>query len=421
MTGWINNTRLAAGMIETALRRMAAEYPFHASLLSGWKIQAAEFIETAGVTIRDGRIHLFYSPDFVVECSYTQLIGVLHHEVNHVILGHMLADPADYPNWEARIIAEEVTANEWVKEELPGAPILLEHFPELAPNESTAERYRRLDKKLVIMSRKKGESTQKIVPREAKIEPDGEKNRPELQPLDDHGLWEEARKNSLGELAVRVAVKGAVERLSPDERNKLPALLRRQIGRILRGISAGSTGEAVLWNEASSGGIDWRTVLRRYVSRLTGRRPVFNRLPRPFPELAGVLPGHAHQAEKTMVLAVIDTSGSIDAAMLAQISLEIEGMSREHKVTVVECDSEIQKYYPYASPIRHVKGRGGTDLRPPLAASFLARFRPNVVVYFTDGYGPAPSEAPAVPVIWCITPDGKRPASWGKEVRMSVC
>ena len=61
---------------------------------------------------------------------------------------------------------------------------------------------------------------------------------------------------------------------------------------------------------------------------------------------------------------------------------------------------------------------GGTDLRPPFEPEILCKLRPDVVVYFTDGCGPAPERPPRMPVIWCLTPIGDPPARWGHVVRM---
>src|SRR5262249_43486551 len=55
-------------------------------------------------------------------------------------------DPADYPDPWARIVAQEVTANEFITEPLPGTPITLDQFPTLPPLESTRRRYDRLKK-----------------------------------------------------------------------------------------------------------------------------------------------------------------------------------------------------------------------------------------------------------------------------------
>ena len=44
--------------------------------------------------------------------------------------------------------------------------------------------------------------------------------------------------------------------------------------------------------------------------------------------------------------------------------------------------------------------------------------RPVRIIVFTDGCGPAPVKSPAVPVIWCLTPDGQPPVVWGRVVEM---
>jgi predicted metal-dependent peptidase len=86
-------------------------------------------------------------------------------------------------------------------------------------------------------------------------------------------------------------------------------------------------------------------------------------------------------------------------------------------VVLVECNSAINAVYDYR-PLTVVHGRGGTDFRPPLARLFLRQQRVDLVIYFTDGYGPAPENPPRIPVIWCLTEDGERPAPWGKVVQM---
>ena len=52
--------------------------------------------------------------------------------------------PAQFPDEYARMLAEEVTVNEWVPGPLPGKPITLAQFPELPGNEDTLTRYNKL-------------------------------------------------------------------------------------------------------------------------------------------------------------------------------------------------------------------------------------------------------------------------------------
>ena len=61
--------------------------------------------------------------------------------------------------------------------------------------------------------------------------------------------------------------------------------------------------------------------------------------------------------------------------------------------------------YPFTGELTSMVGRGGTDLRPVFAADFLATYRPDGVVYFTDGQGPFPEDDPGVKALWVLTTD----------------
>ena len=137
------------------------------------------------------------------------------------------------------------------------------------------------------------------------------------------------------------------------------------------------------------------------------------------PELIGIFPGQCRLAIRPVVMAIIDTSDSMIPALLESITAELKRLARDFQVMVVECDAVIQASYPYRGSLKMVHGRGGTDLRPPFEAKFLAKIRPDVVIYFTDGDGPAPDCPPSMPVIWCLTPLGSRPVAWGREIQMS--
>jgi predicted metal-dependent peptidase len=118
-------------------------------------------------------------------------------------------------------------------------------------------------------------------------------------------------------------------------------------------------------------------------------------------------------------LAAIDTSASMSDEELGEISAALMELARTHTVTVAECDTMIQRVYRYTKPVKDVQGRGGTSFCPPLAGTFLRKTRADLVIYFTDGAGNAPTKAPQVPVIWVLTPGGDPPAKWGQRVWMA--
>jgi predicted metal-dependent peptidase len=163
----------------------------------------------------------------------------------------------------------------------------------------------------------------------------------------------------------------------------------------------------------------WKSILRKYIGELLGDRgPTFMRPPRRLPNFIGILPGSASSRRKPKIMAVIDTSGSMSDAMLLEISDELHHLSRRNEVTVVLCDEEIQAVHRYRKRLTRMPGRGGTDFNPPFEHAFLRRQRPDVVVYFTDGYGPAPEAPPKPAVIWVIHGDATPPVMWGRVIRM---
>lgn len=419
----------ARSRIELAVKRLGCNYPLHAGILALWGIEESAAVSTMGVGFRGNRLCLVFAPDFVESIGMDELEGVLHHEVNHVMFDHVFHEPEANEDENARIVAEEVTVNEWVPEPLPGKPVLLSQYPFLPANETTEIRYRKLRGR--VSGEKRGKSGSGCGSQSAGTGksggqgPNGAKAG-RVPTVDDHSTWSEIRKDSgKAARAAQMDVAMAWCGLTPKQRNAQPDPVARsarkaaEAGGFEHGAGIGTdSGDGEEKLGPGSARVPWQVVLRRHVGRIRERRPVFGRPPRRFPDMAGIIPGKGRYGRKPRVLAVVDTSGSMTAPMLADISTELGLMAGHYEVVVVECDTKIHKVYPYR-PIESVKGRGGTDFRPPFKPDFLKAQQPDVVVYFTDGDGPAPEKQPAVPVIWAITEGGKKPVLWGMEVALS--
>lgn len=67
-----------------------------------------------------------------------------------------------------------------------------------------------------------------------------------------------------------------------------------------------------------------------------------------------------------------------------------------------------------------INGRGGTDFRPAFTFVPTLKPRPRLLIYFTDGIGPAPARPPeGMEVIWCLMGKQRRvPANWGRVVEV---
>ncbi len=386
----------ALGKIHLATERLAEDYPLHAAVLGNMRLAHDPNIPTMAVSLwrwndtdSDSPVSLLYNSGFVLKIRLAELVGVLLHEINHVLFGHLLMDEKEYPNRGALIVAQEVTVNEFVKEPLPKGCILLKQYPFLPPMESTKRRYDRLKSKI------------KEIKVSIKWDVDGVWGK-NLKPKDKSKL--------------KKAIQGIIDdAVSGVDAKDIPKDLLDACQR--HGNSTSGVSEVISEIPAK---LDWRRVLARFVGQSLEMMPTYNRPSRRMPDLLGIIPGRQRLGNKPKVMAVIDTSGSITKQLLDTISGELTSLAKSYEVLVVECDCRIHRVYLFKSNgIKDVVGRGGTDFRPPLEVRFLAKHRPDVVMYFTDGMGPGPRVQPRVPLVWCLTANGQQPVPWGLMVRMT--
>ncbi len=206
---------------------------------------------------------------------------------------------------------------------------------------------------------------------------------------------------------------------SAEERRRL----RKSVGESLKQTSWGRMAGAALEEiqAATEARVDWRAFLAQFLS---GIRPDDYRM-FPFhrkhlwrglfmPTLG--VPGPKH------IAVAVDTSGSMRPSDLALVLGEIDSLRARSQceLTLIHCDTQIQhveQFAPYNAPdlSRYTfHGRGGTDLGVPFTwldeALYQNRVEPvDALIYFTDGYGPFPKEAPLYPVLWIVTPQGAKP------------
>lgn len=398
----------ALSQIKFAMKRLAGEYPFHAAIMEQWELVCDHAIQTMGVGYKDFHIQLHYNPDFVNEIEKIDaLCGVLHHEINHILFEHLYHVPGENENAECMTIAQEVTVNEFVPENLPGEPVLLEQYPFLSRHQSTQERYEILVKRLPKKNKKKEDSNTSI------------SGNQKGNTLDDHSLWDEFQKDTTSsritiQSQVAKAIDKTVRELSDKELEDAVELLEEQL--------PGSFTDKIkerLDRDKLPGQLPWQQILRGYIGRYKQHQPLIGRPPRRFPSMAGMYPARTRYQKKLVILTCVDTSGSMSPKVLQEIFSELRSLGKSYEILIVEADVEIQRVYSISEIDEIVVGRGGTSFVPAFEPSFLAKYNPDVVIYFTDGYGDVPPLEPKTPVIWVITDGGVKPAPWGELVWMN--
>ena len=166
--------------------------------------------------------------------------------------------------------------------------------------------------------------------------------------------------------------------------------------------------------------LDWRTLLRRYMTDAAKSDYSWSLPNRRFIDSGLYLPSIRSEGMETIAV-IVDTSGSLPAATLAEFWAELREVAAEIKpesVVVLQVDAAVQdtaEYAPDELPDEiALKGRGGTDFRPGFEWLDEQGIRPAVCLYFTDmECSSYPEAEPPFPVVFCNW--SEPPEDWNRE------
>ncbi len=410
-------------------------YPYYAAILAKLTPVADPSVGRMAVSLWDGRFYLHVNVEsFMREPQFIR--GVLLHEVHHIVLGH-LSHPkfAECEEPELMDLAIEMSANEYIEEELPPA-VRWRSYSSIGmrAGQSTIERYE------ILMGHLRGTGS-----------------RPKPNPgergdgtVDDHRHLARGEASAGGVAQTSLLVSGAVsesrserdakkkkkraeeeqaQATQPKKRGaKKPAppqsdpddddddgsrrflVAGRTPGRLIEELSETTRAPDEI--------MDWRSALAMFAARARSPVHTWSRPSRRFPGRIFEVPGRSwapHRDAEQRLLVAIDTSLSMSKQELEEIARQLVVLSEHVHVTIAECDVSVARVYPFDGRIENVVGRGGTDLRPVFAPSVLGAHDIDGVVYFTDGDGPFSPDPSPVPTLWVLTKPLTFKCPWGER------
>ena len=177
--------------------------------------------------------------------------------------------------------------------------------------------------------------------------------------------------------------------------------------------------------EAATDRVDWRDKFRMTFDGTLRGEVSWARPNRRFIQHGLYLPGWRRTGVGRVAF-VLDTSGSISAHELAVYTAGVLGILEEtgpEQLALIQCDTEV-RHVTYLQAGEgfdriEVMGRGGTRFQP--AFDWIAEFgfAPSVIVYATDLLCSDTPEDPGLPVIW-LTPTRGRTAPFGEIVAVAL-
>lgn len=384
--------------ISKAKTGLVIQYPFFGTLIMSTPIHKSDLIPTMGVNGRE----ISYNEEFLSKKTVNEIMFIFAHEILHCALQHVWRcghrDPTRW-NFAIDYIVNDMLVKEGIgtmpKDALFDSKLVAEcNF--LA--ERVYEHVKLKDIKTIFLDSQGGLS-----------EGDGKGgNKPYygttidqcLPAPDKSGGADQAQNQQDWKLKVAQAANAA------KMQGKLSANLERFVG------------------EALKAKVDWKEVLRRFVSK---RAKIDYTWARPKRRMIGsdiYLPSLGGQSMGRLVVAV-DCSGSIGVAELNAFGAEIAAIVEDVKPAetwVIYFDAAVcgepQVFKPGDAVILTPRGGGGTAFHPIFTYIDQHGVDPVCCVFLTDLYGDFGKDVPEYPVLWVVNHEAAYEVPFGERVNM---
>lgn len=365
---------------------------FFGTLATGLRLVETAQVPTMGT---DGRC-LFYNPEFSDKLSKTEILGVLVHEVLHLVfLTHLRMGHKDAKVWN---MATDYAINLVLTDEkfvLPEGCLLDEKYRDWSAEKIYAHLMDNPDEQ-------PGGEDWNI----GAVDPAGSSGE-DGEPGSGQPMSPEQIEAEMGRMKAKIQAAA----MTAKKAGNMPGSLDRLIDKICAPKA------------------NWKDILQRFLSEKAFNDWDFHqshtRMLHSYGIISPVLDGDA----LGKLAIIVDTSGSVDEEQLAQFAGEISDIleNYECEIGVVYCDTQVNRTDQFTNddlPLRlHAVGGGGTQGRPAYDWVYENLEDAAAIIHYTDSYlfDWNEIERPEVPVLMACTsprPDNSTPG-WIEVVDIS--
>lgn len=345
--------------------------PFYGMYMLLLDKKVSKKVPTAGVSKQGINYKLDVNEEFWSNLEPNHRIGLLHHELLHIVFFHLLRHD-EFENQMIANIAMDIEINQFIdKQYLPPGGMTLETFADLnlEPKKGTRYYYDKLQQA--------ANNSPKIkMVMEAMTNGDTHDGDGDLVPNHD---WEE------------------FDNLSDTEKKLLGAQIDHHLKEIVNQIKGRGTVPGELKDyiddlfKVEPPKFDWKGYVRRFAggSSKVYTKKMQRKENKRFVEDAGL-----KIKKKRHLLVAIDTSGSVSDGELKEFMNEVHHIYKTGSdVSILQCDTDVRSVKPFKPSDKiEIHGRGGTDFQPIIEYTNNHTSVYTGLIVFTDGEAPAPSK-----------------------------
>jgi predicted metal-dependent peptidase len=396
--------------------------PFYSSLSRNVRKVPTLNLPTAGVTVVDDEIVMFYNPIFFAELTSAEVRGVIKHEFHHLMFMHCTSrkrtphvwwniatdlainwlitgyDDKDcelpegclYPGKSLKVQKKHVSK----EQKTVGAPEgTLSQLIASFPGNKTSEWYFEEIKKAADKFEEQNGSGQSGGEEDGKGQPgQGGFNDIGSGTLDDHDLWDELtnEQREFAEAKCREMMRKAVDRADASNGwGSVPSSIRGDLRKL------------------TSNEVDWKSLLRRFAGRSQAcqRTNSIKKINRKYPYIH---PGRKRKHTARLAIA-IDQSGSVGNEELELLFAELSGLARTATFTVVPFDYSVDEknvfVWKRGQKLNAKRTRsGGTCFKAPTKWVNDRADKFDGLIILTDGQAEKPGRC-RIKRAWVCVPD----------------
>ncbi len=311
--------------------RLLQAEPFFAALSRRIHKSSTTAIPTAGVKMNEGSgtFEMIYNPNFFAKLTDREKLGVLMHEMYHIIFEHVTGRLPPEGMSKMWNIATDLAINSHLMDDLPKQGLFptRDRFVSYPVGMSAEWYYSKLQQD---RENKEGAFDPEHNKGDGEGQDgDGDGGMPDS--LDDHSGWGEADQDTrqMAQERMRQAVEDAVKEVQSK-------------GQGWGNVSSGMRERII---DMITPKVDWRKVLRYFIktSQRQNKRSTVRRVNPRYPYI------HAgKKVNRTAKIAIsIDQSGSVSDQMLSAFFSELNGLAQKVEFTVIPFDTRVDESKVY--------------------------------------------------------------------------